>query len=229
MLLLGPRRGSCADKSGGVVLWLVLGWAWGPGCIWMSLWPPCDRPRSWPHERSRPSGPSHPASVLPPHSAAPGLTSAPVLLALPIQHLSSPHTLQLLASRALPSLPSGLSLCFHCLAPMDTPTCWDTFVSLPAASLGPLSSLAPLVRLVTFPLPTMRSPALGTFEVLGVLRSAPSGWPHLPGSLSYCLCDRDLYRVTCLTFFLPPSCHLPWIILIHFKVDEPILELLSSP
>ena len=84
MLLLGPRRGSCADKSGGVVLWLVLGWAWGPGCIWMSLWPPCDRPRSWPHERSRPSGPSHPASVLPPHSAAPGLTSAPQLTLWPV-------------------------------------------------------------------------------------------------------------------------------------------------
>ena len=149
-------------------------------------------------------------------------TSAPIPLVLPIQRLSS-HTPQLPASPDAPACPQAPPACFRCLTPVDTPR-----VRTPSASLAPLSCLAlgvsghlpSAIHALSCPrhLWSVGSPLL--FSLWG---------PYPPRSLSYCLCDRDFCKLTCLTFFLPPSCHLPWRILIHFKVDEPVLELLSSP
>ena len=171
----------------------------------MSLWPPV-----WP------------AALL-------ACTSAPIPLVLPIQRLSSATLCISWPHEQSPAYPQACPCASAAWPQWTHPRVGTPSSPSPQLPWDPFLPLLLWVRLVIFPLPSMRSPALGTFEVLGVLWSSPSGWPYPPGSLSYCLCDRDLYRVTCLTFFLLPSCHLPWIILIHFKVDEPILELLSSP
>lgn len=118
-------------------------------------------------------------------------TSAPIPLVLPIQRLSF-HTLQLLASRDAPACPQACPVCFRCLTPVDTPRVGTPSSSSSQLPWHPFLALLLWVRLAIFPLPSMRSPALGTFEVLGVLLSSPSGGPYPPRSLSYCLCDRDL-------------------------------------
>ena len=128
MLLLGPRRGSYPDKSGEVALWLVLGWGLrAPGASEYHCDLPCDPPRFWP-AGALPSLWSFPSSICPP----PTLCS------------SWPH-------EKSPTCPQACPWCFHCLTPMDTPMCWNTFIFFPAASFTPHFPLAPLGESGHFP------------------------------------------------------------------------------
>lgn len=58
------------------------------------------------------------------------------------------------------------------------------------------------------------------FWSIGVPCSSPSGWSYLLSGFFCYLCDGDLKIFTCLNFFQLPSSHVPWVFLIHFRVNS---------